>query len=91
MILISLKEDKLLVSAVKIKEGFFPCQVSAYLVLSAYLGPGKAPINFSPSRIWLSQFKHTGCTWNMSLLGTWAGVLVLLSGCNYMPEAAWGI
>lgn len=56
MILISLKEDKLLVNAVKIKEGFFQCQVSAYL------GPGKAPINFSPSRIWLSQFKHTGCT-----------------------------
>lgn len=85
MILIYLKEDKLLVSAVKIKEGFFQCQVSAYL------DPGKAPINFSPSRIWLSQFKHTGCTWNMSLLGAGAGVLVLLSGCKYVPEAARGI
>lgn len=80
-----MKEDKLLLGAVKIKEGFFQCQVSAYL------GPGKAPITFSPSQICLSQFKHTSCTWNMSLLGAWAGVLVLLSGHKYMPEAAWGI
>lgn len=85
MILIYLKEDKLLVSAVKIKEGFFQCQVSAYL------GLGKAPINFSPGRIWLTQFKHTSCAWNMSLLAAWAAVLILLSGCKYMPGAARGI
>lgn len=54
IILTYLTEYKLLVNTVKIKEGF----VSA----RSPLGFGKGPINFSPSRIRLSQFKHTSCT-----------------------------